>query len=244
MLERKRTRTKKAAPPDAVALLAEADDNVTARRTYLATLRMRGRDIASEHGTLADAIKSEQFTAGRDGRDAEGITEQRERMAVLEQEAIDLTRTVEGAEQGLRDAESARTRVLFEHFPDFAARLDDAEPALLERRAEIEAQVATLVADEDRHRATWTELLRAVPMTKDGVSFLPKEAIGMQFSSGSSPALLLHPYARPNDPGDKLLIGFQRDPSWPEWLQDTWRRTIQPATDDTPMWQTPAGFTA
>jgi hypothetical protein len=243
MLERKR-RTKKAAPPDAAALLAEADENVTARRKHLADLRMRGRDIATEHGTLADAVKAEQFTAGREGRDADGITEQRERMAVLEQEAVDLARTVEGAEQGLRDAEQARSRVLFERFPDFAARLDEAEQALLQRRAEIEAQVAQQQEAEDRHRATWTELLRAVPLTPDGVSFLPKESIGTQHSAGNAPEPLLHPYARPDDPNDRLLVGYQLDRDWPGWLQDTWRNTIAPAEDATPMRQTPAGFTA
>jgi hypothetical protein len=242
MLERKRTRTKKTAPRDAAALLAEADENVTARRKYLAELRMRGRDISTEHGSLAEAIRAEQYTAGREGRDAEGITEQREQMATLEREAVDLARTVEGAEQGLRDAEQARSRVLFERYPAFAARLDEAEEGLLERRAEIEAMVAQQQEAEAQHRATWTELLRAVPLTQDGVSFLPKETIGTQHSAGNAPEPLLHPYARPDDPNDRLLVGYQLDRDWPAWLQDTWRNTIAPATDEAPMWQTPAGF--
>lgn len=237
-------RKKPAKTVDARAILAEADAELAARREHVTTLRTRRAEVLAEHGAITAAISAEQYTAGREGRDAEGIAEQRDRLATLEQESHDLARTAEGAERGVKDAEEARSRVLLEHFPAFAAQLDEAEHALLNRRAEIESMVAQQQADESQHRAQWDELLRTVPFLPDGVSFQPKETVGVQHSPGHTPAPPLHPYARPDDPNDRLLAGYPLDQSWPKWLQDTWRKTIQPADAPPPIWHSPAAFDA
>jgi hypothetical protein len=214
--------------PDAFALLSDAEARIAEKRKQLAELRHRERDVTTELSALSNAIKEEHFNAGRAGRNPEKIAERRERMAVLEQEMLDLVVLIDGATQGVKDADHARSRILCDEFPVFAERLVENEPALLERRAKLEAELAEVEAAEQTHRDAWTEILRAVPVTQGGVSFAPRETIGVQYGTERDrPKPLLHPAFRPDDPNDRLTDGLELDPSWPEWLQDTCRRTVR-----------------
>ncbi|MDX6591611.1 MAG: hypothetical protein QOJ13_807 [Gaiellales bacterium] len=232
MRKRKTLETPPEAEPDAFGLLAEAEASTAEKRKRLAELRHRERDVTTELSALANAIREEHYDAGRAGRDPEEIAERRERMARLEQEMLDLVVLIDGATQGVKDAVHARSRILCERFPEFALRLEENEPSLIERRENLEGEVAKLEAAEQAHRAAWDEILRAVPVTPNGVSFLPREAIHVTYSNDRDrPKPLLHPAFRPDDPNDRLTDGLELNSGWPEWLQDTWKRTVHSAEE-------------
>lgn len=232
--------------PDARALLAEADEALMAAQEHARELGRRERELGIEADALSREVTAEQYQAGLERRAPVGVEERRARIAALRQEAQDVAQVMTGAKQAVVDAVNERARVLYFGFPEFAAERDAEEERLLARRAELEAAVAKQVADEEAQRAAWDELLRAVPMTREGVTFVARERIGVQTTAAGHGGPMLHPAFRPDVAADRLLVGYDLDPDWPKWLKDVYANTVVTEEDlaqaDIRMARGPATF--
>jgi hypothetical protein len=181
----------------AADITAAAETRITQARDRFVQTGIRRRELQAAVAAAEEAIGAELYAAGQDGRDPQGIEEQRAQIVQWQQQLVDLDRLEEGQDRAIRDAIGARDQVELEHAPMIEAELLALAESLQTRRAEAETLLASVAAEEEALRERWRHLEEIIPgaeATFGGGETAPKRL-----------PTSLHP----------AQTGYIGEPSWP-----------------------------